>query len=707
MGRVLAFFLVEAVSLGVVNGASAQEGVLPAQTPASPAPATPAVQPAPEAPGTQVKVEGQKKAGSASEKVIESDVIHAAPHKGGSDLLSIVPGVFVTQHSGQGKAHQIFLRGFDAQHGQDVEVWAGGVPVNEVSNVHGQGYADMHFIIPEVVHRIRSLPGTYDVTQGDFAVAGSLGFEFGYDEPGFTASTSIGSFFERRLFLAYHPPSFDEETFAAFEAQATEGFGPNRASRRISTIGQLGLDISDSVHMRLQASFYAGRFDSAGVLPLKKVYDGEVDLFDTLDPNQGGDSMRVQIVGQIRQVGDDETRDRFSISPFFIARDLRLRHDFTGFLVDPLNGDGTQQTNSARTAGAVATYTRRFDWLSPRDEVQIGMYARSDWIDQRQVRLSPVDDRVTASLVDSEIRATNIAGWVSGELTAAKRVRMRAGLRADGLFYSALDLVRDGAGAERSSMGFHLGPRATLDVMLVPGLNVLGSFGMGFRSPQARSLGNGETTPFTEVISFEGGVRYSKGPELAVNVAGFHTRLSNDLVFDEVVARNEPAGATARSGVVADITSRPTPWLVSTASITYTRAAFTEDDGEHAEGDLLPYAPQLVARADIGAQPKIAVLLDRAVILKAGVGLSLVALRPLPFSETGSDIFLADISVGVRWKEIEIKGDIFNLFDARWYDGQFTYASNFDQGEAAGLVPQRHVTVGYPITFMATVTGYL
>lgn len=654
-----------------------------------------------------VRVEGQKRPSSASETTVERDVVRAAPHRSASDILSIVPGVFVTQHGGQGKAHQIFLRGFDAQHGQDVEIWAGGAPVNEVSNLHGQGYADLHYVIPEVVQRVRSLPGAYDVRQGDFAVAGSMMLELGYDEPGFTTSTTLGSFLERRLFFAYHPESFGEETFAAFEAEATNGFGPSRAARRVSTIGQIGFDVQETMHVRLMASFYAAEFDSAGAIPLDKLHAGEIDVFDTLDPNQGGDSMRVQVVGEIRQYGDGDARDRYRIAPFFIARDLKLRHNFTGFLVDPVNGDGTQQTNSAKTIGTVASYTRRFDWLSPRDEVEIGMYARSDWVDQAQVRLSPIDDRVTADLVDSEIRATNIAGWVDAEVTALNRIRMRAGLRADGLFYSALDHVRDGSGAARSSMGFHLGPKATVDVRVIPGLNALASFGMGFRSPQARSLGDGETTPFTEVISFEGGARYSVGPELGLKLAGFHTRLSDDLVFDEVVARNEPVGPTARSGAVFELTSRPTPWFVTSTSLTYTHASFIETDAQHEAGDLVPYAPQIVARADVGAQPKLTTLLDRALVLKAGTGISFVGMRPLPYSETGRDVFLVDASVGLRWQEIEAKIDVFNLFDARWYDGEFTYASNFERGEAPGLVPQRHVTVGHPITVLGTVSGYL
>ena len=154
---------------------------------------------------------------SASQVVRQRDVIAATPHQTASDLLALVPGVYITQHSGEGKAHQIFLRGFDAQHGQDVEISAGGVPVNEVSNVHGQGYADLHFLMPEIVREIDAMPGPFDPRQGDFAVAGSIRMHLGYDEPGITAKGTLGSFGTRRLFLAFHPTGAPPETFVAFD----------------------------------------------------------------------------------------------------------------------------------------------------------------------------------------------------------------------------------------------------------------------------------------------------------------------------------------------------------------------------------------------------------------------------------------------------------------------------------------------------------
>lgn len=147
--------------------------------------------------------------------------------------------------------------------------------------------------------------------------------------------------------------------------------------------------------------------------------------------------------------------------------------------------------------------------------------------------------------------------------------------------------------------------------------------------------------------------------------------------------------------------------MVHATSATFVHAAFTEDDEDHAAGDLVPYAPQVVARSDLSIVPTIARALDRDLSVRVGLGLSYLALRPLPFGELGHDIFTADASAGARLGEVEVRLDATNLLDAAYYDGEFVYASQFQQGATESLVPQRHVTVGPPRAFFATVALHL
>jgi iron complex outermembrane receptor protein len=661
-----------------------------------------------------VRVQGESPPRGASEVVRGKEVITAAPHKNAGEILYTVPGVFVTSQSGQGKAHQIFLRGFDAVQGQDIEIFAGGAPVNQVSNLHGQGYADLNFIIPEVVKSVRATPGAYDPRQGDFAVAGSLDFQFGYDEPGATAAVTLGTFGERRYFLAYHPESASDETFAAFESQSTDGFGPSRAARHTTLMAQTTYDLGNVAKARVFGSWYAARFSSAGVVRLDDVTSGKIDRFDTYDPRQGGDATRTQLVLDFSSF-DDAAGSSWSFAPFFILSELRVRNNYTGYLNDPVDGDSTQQINEAKTVGARGYYRRKINVFSDRDSLELGIYARNDWIDQNQLVLSAVDDHATDRLIDAAVRATNVAGYFDASIRPIRRLTIRGGLRVDGLAYAVQDQIStvsganrdDEAGAARASLGTHFGKKATIDLTVWRGLHALLSYGDGFRSPQGRSLGDGERAPFTEVISFEGGLRYAEGSEFRATAAGFYTRLSDDLVFDESTSRNERVAATHRMGAAADVALTPVPWVNTTGSITYTRASFTESDPEHAVGDLVPFVPQLVARVDAAASPVITTLWERDLKLHVGTGLSFLAARPLPYSDFGHDIFLADLSLGLRLKEVEVRADMYNVFGTEWFDGEFVYPSSFTRGGAPELVPLRHVTVGAPRQFWVTARLFL
>lgn len=659
----------------------------------------------------EVVVRGELPPRSASEVRRDRRVLGAAPHQTASDVLLAVPGVFVTQHSGQGKAHQIFFRGFDAAHGQDIELWVAGAPVNEVSNVHGQGYADLHFAMPEVVRAVVARPAAYDPRQGDFAVAGSMEIDLGVEEPGLTVKASVGSFGTRRGFLAYRPAEASERTFAAAELQQTDGFGAARAARRASGLGQAELALGGDTSLTLMASTYAARFGSAGVVRLEDVQSGAIDHFGTYDSDQGGHSSRSQVVATVRR----STRDfDLVLAPFFVRRSLVLRSNYTGYLLDPLLGDSTQQTNESSTIGARASLRRRLTLLSPRDALEAGLLLRSDWVEQAQRRLSSVDDAVTRTEVDATVRATNVGAYLDAELHPIRRVALRGGLRGDALSFTAMDRAAGGSapngavvGATRSAQGTHVGAKGTLDVAVLPGLVATANYGEGFRSPQARSLGDGERTPFTQVSSQEIGLRFRNGARLSAALAGFRTTLSDDLVFDEVTAQNRAVPGTLRLGVVGDVLAQPNDWFTSALGFTVTRATFREAGGPYRAGDRVPFAPEVVVRADLSAQRALGRFAERELVGRLGAGAQYLYRRPLPFGELGSDVMLLDVVASARLRELELTLEVMNLLDREWNDGEFVYASNFRRGATASEIPVRHVTAGAPRSLLLSLTLHL
>jgi outer membrane cobalamin receptor len=647
----------------------------------------------PEAP-VEVRVQGEPASPrrAASEVVRGRPVLAAAPHRTASDLLSVCPGVFLTQHSGEGKAHQIFYRGFDAQHGQDLEIWAGGAPVNDVSNIHGQGYADLHFLMPEVVKSIRCSPGSYDPRQGDFAVAGSLELKLGLDQPGATAKASVGSFGTRRYFLGYSPPQGSDETFAAAELYETDGFGPSRAARRASAVAQGTFALGADLSLRLMGSVNASRFDSAGVLRLDDIESGAVSRFDTYDPRQGGDGSRSQLVAELR---DTSARQSFIVTPYVVRHSIRLRQNFTGFFTDPANGDSVQQLNDATTFGFRAAVRHGLGWFSPRDQLELGFFGRADYVRQSQLRLAAVDDAVTREEVRARVRAADVGAYWDATLEPLPQLSLRGGLRFDGLAYGAEDRAGKAAGQARGSQGAHVGAKGTVEYRPWAWLSALASYGDGFRSPQARSLGEGEKTPFTTVRSYEVGLRVKDGFGTTGSVALFRTTLDEDLAFDAGTARIERVPGTRRTGVAAELTALPAPWFVSSVSFTYTRAEFRESGQGYASGDLLPFVPAYVLRSDSSASRALGQVGGHTVEGRLGWSLTYLGRRPLPFSQRGHDVMLVDASAGLAFSRLELVLEAFNVLDAAWYDGEFSYASRFD-ARSVSLVDQRHVSVGAP-----------
>ncbi len=634
---------------------------------------------------------------AASDTTVDRETIEAAPHRTASDLLVTVPGLTLSQHGGEGKAHQIFYRGFDAVHGQDLELWAGGAPVNDVSNLHGQGYADLHFLPPELVLRLRATPGAFDVRQGDFAVAGTVRLDLGLRREGAFASLSQGSFGTRRLLFGYRPRGAAEESFAAFEAYETSGFGPSRAARRVSALAQSTFALGEAATARVLASTYAGRFESAGVVLLRDLEEHRIDRFATYDPKQGGESSRSQLVVELRSRAPGHADD-WTLAPYVVLRSMTLRSNFTGYLDDPANGDGLQQLHRAVTFGVTADHAFALPVVSPADTLRLGVASRTDSFRQTQARLASVDDHVTKPEVASTGRVTTVSGLLEHVSRPHPRATVRLGLRADGV----LSTVED-HGVARAAEGVHLGKKALGALELTRGLVSTLAYGEGFRSPQARSVSEGERTPFTTVTSYEAGLRWGER-RLGASVAGFYTRLSDDLVFDQSTGRNERVPGTTRTGLGVDGTARPTPRLSSSVAFTYTRAVFREGDGRVTAGSLLPYVPQIVMRADFSYRPSLGAVAGRSLEGKLGWGISYLGERPLLYGEMGHDTALFDVDAGLSLGSVELRADVFDALGAPWYDGEFSFASRWNPAVQPTLTPTRHVTVGAPRTILVTLT---
>src|ERR1051325_5969826 len=253
------------------------------------------------------------------------------PHKDATELLGWAPGFLLTNEGGEGHAEQIFLRGFDAREGQDIEMRVNGDVVNQVGNLHGNGYTDLHFVIPELVQALRVVEGPYDPRQGNFAVAGSADYELGLTRRGLTASYEIGSFGTRRALLLWGSPNSDSHNFAGVELYQTDGFGQNRDARRATALGQLESKLGEDGLWRLTTGAYLSDYHSAGVVREDDYAAGRIGFYGTYDFNQGGAANRAFVLGDLEfQHPDYTTHHQLSLT----VQTMRLVEDFTGFLLD-------------------------------------------------------------------------------------------------------------------------------------------------------------------------------------------------------------------------------------------------------------------------------------------------------------------------------------------------------------------------------------
>jgi hypothetical protein len=679
--------------------------------------------PAPREPVPEATVRGGSRDRTASHYDLELGALGNVPRTSGAEVLTLAPGVMLSNEGTEGHAQHVFLRGFTGENGQDLAFTVDGVPLNEESNIHGQGYVDLYFLVPELVARLDVTEGTADPRQGNFAVAGSVDFHLALPARGLTLRSSVGRFNYQRLVALYGPREHPEETFAAVDLVHSGGFGPARSFDRASAVAQWVGEAGTRGQLRLLATVYATRFVSPGVLREDDLDAGRVDFFGSYAEagRQGGLSTRALVAAAYDWRRGPE---RAELRVFAQARDLTLLENFTGYLLRRTEGDLLEQRYGGGTAGANGYYQRTVELFRRIHAVELGWFARHDRYGLAQRRLQALTGEPSRQRdngdVQAEVRATHVGVYLDLTARLLPRLTLRGGARLDALAYDVSAEVFRSVDqrterVNRTALGVHAGPKATAEVALGRGVTLLASLGSGFRSPDALTLADGETAPFVSVLGQELGARWSLGGEalarsrLALSLAAYHTVVGNDLLFDPTVGRTVPIGASRRLGAVLWVRARPRPWLDVNASLTYTRAT-VENDALGATvpaGSLLPYVPAVVARVDVGAERDVGRWRGWALRARGGLGASFYGPRALPLDERSEPVFLVDLSGALRVGALELGASVKNLLDARWRDAQLNFASNYNPGTTSSFFPVRHFTAGSPLTFFLTLGLYL
>lgn len=593
-----------------------------------------------------------------------------------SDLLKVTPGLFTGQHAGGGKANQYFLRGFDIDHGTDLALWVDGMPVNNVSHGHGQGYADLHFIIPELFERVEVNKGPYAAEYGDFATAGAVRmvtrerFKEGFTELRGGMQNSF-----RFLGLFVGTDTVHRPVLGAEVNRSDGPFKHPEDLERYNLFFRSSLVRTASSALDFTLMSYGAAWNGSGQVPDRAVKAGSLDRFGSVDPTEGGDSQRHSASIKLHSAPDD--RSEWQVSAYLINYRLALFSNFTFFAADSNHGDQIEQSDRRIVSGFNSFYRRvgkglGFDWTST-----VGLDMRSDII-QNALGPSQARRRI-GETVDAEIREGSMDLHLQEEVSPLPWLRLVGGMRADYFGFDVTDKLQvlSDSGPKtsgvRSASIFSPKINAILGPFLETELYL--NFGHGFHSNDARGVVKrpDAVTPLAKAIGYEAGMRTTVVPRVDFAAAIWKLDMESELVWVGDEGVTEARGPTERLGVDLEARVHILAWLWADADMTLSDAVFTENPGN---ADAVALAPAFTLAGGLSAKHP------------SGIqgSLRLQHLADRPATEDGSltaqGFTVVDLGLVYRWRNVELELNVANLFDSEWREAQFANESRLP-GEPA------------------------
>jgi len=626
---------------------------------------------------------------ASTSNVIRRLDIATRPRASSQELLQLIPGLVIAQHAGGGKAEQIFLRGFDADHGTDVAISVDDVPVNLVSHAHGQGYADLHFLLPDVIERVDVRKGPFDARDGNFATAGAVRFVT-RDRIDAAVLRSRGGNFGVVDVGGAVPFGSREGAggFVAAELQRARGpFEAPQAYRRVNLFGKWTAPLA-AAELFTSASAFDARWDASGQVPQRAVTSGRIGRFGAIDPTEGGATSRYDAQLGLRARGDALTQ--WSAKLWATRYRFDLYSNFTFFLDDSINGDGIQQVDDRTVAGLRAELARATAWGGRDGAVRAGLEVRHDdavvglYHQRRRTRLS--------TRADARLRESHLGVWAAQSLALGARLRGELGLRGDVFRFLVADRATGSmpVGGPSDTRAV-LSPKLTLAYDAGAGLELFAAAGSGFHSNDARDAvaAPSGSTVLPRARSGELGARHSwSGGSVALS--GWRIDLESELVWSGDGGVTEASGRSMRQGLDAEARLRLLDWLWLQTDASFARGRFVD---EPRGADRIPLAPDRVLTA--------ALLADERHGVDGGLRVRHIGSRAA--DETADVIAegqtIWSVHTGYRFGAARVVLAVDNLFNARWNEAQFATTSRL-AGEALP-VTELHFTPGAPRSFRA------
>lgn len=547
-------------------------------------------------------------AASASEGVVEDQELQLTPAYRPGQVLETVPGLIVTLHSGEGKANQYLMRGYNLDHGTDLETYVDGMPVNLPTHAHGQGYTDLNFVVPELAQDLYYTKGPYYASVGDFGAVGSVRMSY-RDTIANQLCVTSGTWGFERLFTAGSEPLGAGRLLAAAELQHYDGpfVTPDDARKEnlVLRYSHGGEEHGYSVSAMLYHQLWTNTTD----IPVRAIGEDAVpNRYGSLDPTDGGRALRASVSAQVRETSDQA---QFQASAFFVYNQLHLFNDFTHFLVDAVHGDQEDQFENRHVIGTAASYTLALHLGTMPSEISLGGLARYDSLgvgrlpSQARVPLAATDDPPSFSDAD-QVHLLAGAVYAQATLHWSDTVRSVLGLREDYQHGTDVDLLASlhkfagytNGGTAAQSLAQPKGslvytPTRQLELYLAAGRGFHSADLRGVNQDRSVNLGLPGTPLLAQQIGEEAGLRTQVGSKLALTLAVYKLWQQSETIIDPDVGQDTAGPPSRRYGIEINMTYQIRRWLELYASYSANHTRFTQDfdDGTGHLGRYITDAP--------------------------------------------------------------------------------------------------------------------
>jgi hypothetical protein len=629
-------------------------------------------------------------AAASSEGTIGAEDLKDEPLLRRGELLESVPGMVVTQHSGDGKANQYFLRGFNLDHGTDFAFSIDGVPVNLPSHAHGQGYSDLNFLIPELIAGIDYKKGPFYPEVGDFSGAGAANIHLVESLPQGLANLQLGMFNFARAFVADSPQVGPGTLLVALEYNHYDGpWGLPENSNRYNALLRYHASTARDDYSVTANLYFAPLWHSTDQVPERAIDEGVIGRFGAIDPTDGGRTGRGGLSFNWTRQEDDGTTQLVLYGFYYW---LKLWSDFDYALTDPVHLDQFEQVDRRYTSGGEWKRTWRSRWWGANVQNMVGIQFRND--DIPDSGLNQTESRqVLSTVVRDRVEEASLGVYADDRIQWTSWLRTELGLRAD-VYGLDVDSATNAANSG-STVAAIVSPKGALVIGPWAKTEFYVDAGTGFHSNDARGVTitvDAGGTPQTRVpllvrtTGAEVGARTAIVSGLVSTLSLFYLQSNSELTFDGDSGDTEPNGPTRRYGVEWANFYKPASWLTLSADASYTYARYLrpQEAADGGSGFYVANSIPLVVSAAARVETPAGVF--------GSVRLRYFSSQPVleddAMQQPTSTILNA--LLGYRFKQYELAAEVLNVLDAKADDIAYAYPSRIPDAllAARGLPPE-------------------